>query len=174
MYFWMKPIEMEEIMQNPSASGDVGRGRPGAGTLTGKVWELADEITREKGRLAKVGEVRERYVAEGGKPHTADTQYYRWKAGGAAAAPDSSADALPRTLRVAPDGRLLIPAEMREAMGLGEGGAVTARVEEGELRLLSRAVAIRQVQARLRRRKRPGESVVDRFLAERRAMWGEA
>ncbi len=161
-------------MQDPSASANVEYRRPGSGGKTAKVWDLADEITREKRRLAKVGEVRERYVAEGGSPHTANTQYYRWKAGGAAAAPDSSADALPRTLRVAPDGRLLIPAEMREAMGLGKDGAVTARVEGGELRLLSRAVAIRQVQARLRRRKRPGESVVDRFLAERRATWGEA
>ena len=69
---------------------------------------------------------------------------------------------------------MLIPAEMREAMGLGQDGAVTARVEGGELRLLSRAVAIRQVQARLRQGRRSGESVVDRFLAERRAMWGEA
>ena len=161
-------------MQDPSASANVEHRRPGSGGKTAKVWDLADEITREKRRLAKVGEVRERYVAEGGSPNTANTQYYRWKAGGAAAAPDSSADALPRTLRVAPDGRLLIPAEMREAMGLGKDGAVTARVEGGELRLLSRAVAIRQVQARLRGRKRPGESVVDRFLAERRATWGEA
>ena len=160
-------------MQDPSASANVEHRRPGSGGKTAKVWDLADEITREKRRLAKVGEVRERYVAEGGSPNTANTQYYRWKAGGAAATPDSSADVVPRTLRVAPDGRLLIPAEMREAMGLGKDGAVTARVEGGELRLLSRAVAIRQVQARLRRRKRPGESVVDRFLAERRATWGE-
>lgn len=166
-------------MQEPSASANVEYSRPGSGGKTAKVWDLADEITREKRRLAKVGEVRERYVAEGGSPNTANTQYYRWKAdrgpsaGGAAAAPDSSADA-PRMLRVAPDGRLLIPAEMREAMGLGKDGAVTARVEGGELRLLSREVAIRQVQARMRRRKRPGESVVDQFLAERRALWGEA
>lgn len=108
-------------MQNPSTSANVECRRPRPGTRTARVWDLADEITRERGRLAKVGEVRERVVAEGGNPNTANTQYYRWKA---------SRDAA--------------------------------------------AVAIRQVQARLRRRKRPGESVVDRFLAERRALWGEA
>ena len=60
---------------------------------------------------------------------------------------------------------------MREA---GQDGAPTARVVDGELRLLSWEGAVRQVQARMRRYKRPGESVVDRFLAERRALWGEA
>lgn len=166
-------------MQDPfPASANVGRRRPRPGTRTAKVWERADEITREKGRLAKVREVRERFVAEGGNPNTADTQYYRWKASRGPSAgdagTDSSADMFPRTLRVAPDGRLLIPAEMREAMRIGQDGALTARVVDGELRLLSREGAIRQVQARMRRYKRPGESVVDRFLAERRALWGEA
>ena len=102
----------------------------------------------------------------------------RWKTGSGpsagAAGTDSSAGMFPRTLRVAPDGRLLIPAEMREAMRLGRDGALNARVVDGELRLLSREGAIRQVQARMRRYKRPGESVVDQFLAERRALWGEA
>ena len=163
-------------MQNPSASANVGCRRPRPGTRTAKVWDRADEITREKGRLAKVREVRERFVAEGGNPNTADTQYYRWKAsrGPSAGDADSSAGVVSRTLRVAPDGRLLIPAEMREAMRLGQDGALTARVVDGELRLLSREGAVRQVQARMRRYKRPGESVVDRFLAERRALWGEA
>ena len=67
----------------------------------------------------------------------------------------------------------MIPLEMRRAMQLGEDGQVSARVEAGELRLLSQAVALRRVQSRLRRYKKPGESVVDQFLAERRAMWGE-
>lgn len=162
-------------MQTPPASANVGRRRPRPGARTAKVWDRADAITREKGRLAKVREVRERFVAEGGNPNTADTQYYRWKAsrGPSAGDADSSAGVVSRTLRVAPDGRLLIPAEMREAMRLGQDGALTARVVDGELRLLSREGAVRQVQARMRRYKRPGESVVDRFLAERRAV-GEA
>ena len=79
----------------------------------------------------------------------------------------------PQPLKVASDGRVLIPLEMREAMFLGEDGRVTARVEAGELRLVSPAVAVQQIQARMRKLKKPGESIVDRFLAERRALWGE-
>ena len=39
--------------------------RPAAGTKTGRVWDTADAITREKRRAATCREVRERYVAEG-------------------------------------------------------------------------------------------------------------
>ena len=59
-------------------------------------------------------------------------------------------------------------------MQLGTDGRVIARVEGGELRLLSPAGAVRQVQARVRKYRQPGERVVDRFLAERRKLWGEA
>lgn len=62
---------------------------------------------------------------------------------------------------------------MRAAMVLGEDGHVTARVVWGELRLISRPAAIERMQAETAALKQPGESVVDQFLAERRAMWGE-
>lgn len=154
--------------------------RPAADTKTGRVWDTADAITRENGRAATCREVRERYTAEGGNPNTANTQYSRWKAdydnGAASHAPErpvASGDVRRRRLKVAPDGRLLIPADMREAMQLREGGSVIVRVEAGELRVVDLQVSIRQVQARMRKYKRPGVSEVDSFLAERRAMWGE-
>lgn len=53
------------------------------------------------------------------------------------------------------------------------GNRVSARVENGELRVISSTVAVQQVQARMLRYKKPGESVVDEFLAERRRLWGE-
>ena len=62
---------------------------------------------------------------------------------------------------------------MRKAIALGDDGRVTARVEAGELRLVTPAVAVQQIQARMRNYKKPGESIVDQFLADRRAMWGE-
>ena len=154
--------------------------RPAAGTKTGRVWDTADAITRENGRAATCREVRERYTAEGGNPNTANTQFSRWKADhdnrAASHAPEppvASGDVRRRRLKVAPDGRLLIPADMREAMQLREGGSVIVRVEAGELRVVDLFVSIREAQARLRKYKKPGESVVDKFLAERRAMWGE-
>ena len=33
--------------------------------------------------------------------------------------------------------------------------------------------AVRRIQSRMRKYKKPGESVVDQFLADRRALWGE-
>ena len=53
--------------------------RPLPGTQTGQVWDLADEITREKGRCADRSEVVDRFVAGGGNRNTASTTYYRWK-----------------------------------------------------------------------------------------------
>ena len=156
------------------------RKRPAAGTKTGRVWDTADEITREQRRAATCREVRERYTAEGGNRNTANTQYSHWKAdyddrgaGRGPETPSAPGDVEPRPLKVAPDGRLLIPADMREAMQLGDGGHVVVSVEAGELHVLAQLVSIRQVQERMRKYKKPGESVVDQFLAERRAMWGE-
>ena len=167
-------------MLNSTSDRSVVRARPQSGTLTGRVWEIADEITREKGRRAERREVIERYLAENGNRNTAGTQYQYWKkhcnesrSVSAPASPGKFRDVEPQPLKVASDGRVLIPLEMREAMVLGDDGRVTARVEAGELRLVSPAVAVRQIQARMRKFKKPGESVVDQFLTDRRAMWGE-
>lgn len=56
---------------------------------------------------------------------------------------------------------------------LDRDGRVTASVVDGELRVISPLAAVRQVQRMAQNYKKPGESVVDEFLAERRAMWGE-
>ncbi len=167
-------------MTNSIAYQPVTHPRPGRDTKTGRVWEIADELTREKGRRAHRQEVIARYKAENGNANTAHTQYQHWKIWheqeGAPADPPSASpgDIKPQTLKVAPDGRFLVPAAMREAMLLDHDGYVTARVEAGELRVASPAVAIRQVQARMRKYRKPGESVVDQFLAARPALWGES
>lgn len=166
-------------MTNSITHQPVAYPRPASGTKTGRVWEIADELTREKGRRAPRQEVIARYKAENGNSNTAHTQYQHWKIWheqeGAAADPPSASpgDIKPQTLKVASDGRLLVPAAMREAMLLDNEGHVTARVEAGELRVASPTVAIKQVQSRLRKYRKPGESVVDQFLAARPALWGE-
>lgn len=167
-------------MLNPTSNRPGVHGRPQPGTLTGRVWEIADDITREKGRRAERREVIKRYVAENGNRNTAGTQFQYWKkhheeprSVSTPALPEKLRDVEPQPLKVTSDGRVLIPLDLREAMVLGEDGRVTARVEAGELRLVSPAVAVRQIQARMRKFKKPGESIVDQFLAERRALWGE-
>jgi hypothetical protein len=76
-------------------------------------------------------------------------------------------------LNVDPDGGLALPAALRDAMMLDPDGRVTAHVEDGELRIVSPLAAIRRAQRIAQKYKKPGQSVVDEFLAERRAMWGE-
>jgi AbrB family looped-hinge helix DNA binding protein len=66
-------------------------------------------------------------------------------------------------------GRIVIPAAIRAALGLRTGDTLIARVEDGELRLTSRAEALRRLQAKIRAWDRGTGSVVDEFLAERRA-----
>ena len=181
--FFQNSYEMEFNMPNLSSdrtAGDLPINPPSSGTRTGRVWEIADAITLEKGRRAQRHEVVERYVAENGNRNTAGTEYQRWKshrdkqlAASGPTSPGTLRTIESQSLKVAPDGRVLIPREIREAMALGDEDRVTARVEAGELRLVSPAVAVRQIQSRMKKYKRPGESVVDRFLSERRAMWGE-
>ena len=152
-----------------------GTGRPGAGTCSGRVWELADQITREQGRRATRREVRDRYQSEGGRGNTANTAYQSWKRAQDAPVrrrPAPARDVPSQQLAVTAAGRCVIPREMRAAMRLQPGDRVIARVEAGELRLVSPAVAVEQVQARMRRYDPPRDGVVNRFLAERRALWG--
>lgn len=152
--------------------------RPRHGTRTARVWEIADEITRETGRRASRRDVVERIVTESGNRGTANTQYQHWKTSYDAThtpvTPDEDLRNIEsQSLSVAPDGRLVIPQEMREAMLLGKDPQVTVRVEAGELRVISRRVAIRRTQRKLRPLKRPGIDEVDAFLEDRKAMWGD-
>lgn len=166
-------------MQNPSVGQPVAYRRPKPGTKTGRVWNIADEITREKCRPAKRREVIERFTAENGNANTANTQYQYWRdwydlqLGRLTISSAKPCDVEPQSFRVAPDGRFSIPVEMREAMQLGEDGRVTVRVEAGELRMISPAVAVKQVQTRMKKYKKSGVSIVDQFIKDRRAMWGE-
>ncbi|MER8956947.1 AbrB/MazE/SpoVT family DNA-binding domain-containing protein [Mesorhizobium sp. M0833] len=65
-------------------------------------------------------------------------------------------------------GRFVIPAAMREEMGVKPGEEMILHVENGELRVRSWLQNLRRVQAELSALKQPGESVVDEFLKERR------
>lgn len=76
-------------------------------------------------------------------------------------------------LRVAADGRLLIPAELRAQMDLDPEGHVSVWVDDGLLNVQSSAVGIRKARALVRKYITPGSDEVGDFLKERRAMWGE-
>jgi AbrB family looped-hinge helix DNA binding protein len=83
-------------------------------------------------------------------------------------AKNSSVDPQPVRLIVSENGRVLIPAEMRAALGLRAGGPVMARVEGDTLVLEPVAAAVRRVRESMRGYARPGECLVDELLADRR------
>ena len=78
-------------------------------------------------------------------------------------------DVEPRTLRIAPNGRLVIPADMRAAMLIDDSGLLTARVVQGELRVCTPLAAVRTLQGMLHDKVPAGVSLADELIAERRA-----
>ena len=66
-------------------------------------------------------------------------------------------------------GRIVIPAEYRRALGLREGDPVMVQLDDGELRVLTRAQAIRRAQEIVAKYVSPGRSLVDELITERRA-----
>lgn len=74
----------------------------------------------------------------------------------------------PAKLRLGPDGRVLIPAPFREALGLGEGDTLIAAIVDGELRLLTIAAALRRAQAIVKQFAPEGVSLADELIEDRR------
>ncbi len=149
--------------------------RPLAGSATARVWEIADEQVRKTGKIPKGRQVADIYCEEGGNRSTALTQYSHWKnahlnhfkRGSAELADPSSVTS--SQLSISLEGRFVIPAEMRAAMQIGPDSKVTARVVDGELRVIAPAVAIRRAQDLVRRAIPGNNSLADELIAERRA-----
>lgn len=80
-----------------------------------------------------------------------------------------SCSTAPSQLVIGTDGRVVIPVELRGAMRIGADGKVTARVVDGELRVMALPVAIRRVQEMVRNTIPAGVSLADELIAERRA-----
>jgi AbrB family looped-hinge helix DNA binding protein len=70
--------------------------------------------------------------------------------------------------QVGEKGRIVIPAEMREALGIEPGTTVELQVVDNELRISTLRSRIRRVQERAARFVKPGTLVSDELSAERR------
>ena len=66
------------------------------------------------------------------------------------------------------NGRLFIPARIRRAMGWEIGDRLTLSPLQSELRILSRRQAIEQIRAEVLKHIRPGVSLADELIRERR------
>jgi AbrB family looped-hinge helix DNA binding protein len=71
-------------------------------------------------------------------------------------------------LRVNENGRVVIPAPFRKALGINPGDEVVLRIEDDELRITTLKRRVERAQQRIRRYIKPGRSLVDELIAERR------
>ncbi len=73
------------------------------------------------------------------------------------------------SLSIAPNGRVVIPANMRAELGFQHGGKVIARVVDGTVVLEPIEAAIRRAQDMVRKYIPDSTGIVDELIAERHA-----
>ena len=66
------------------------------------------------------------------------------------------------------NGRIVIPASYRKALGIKAGDKVILRMEDDELRITTMRQRIERAQRIVRKYVKPGVSLVDELIAERR------
>ena len=71
-------------------------------------------------------------------------------------------------MRVSQNGRVVIPASFRKALGIEVGDEVLLRIQDDELRITTQQRRIQRAQRRAQRYLKPGTSLVGELLAERR------
>ena len=71
-------------------------------------------------------------------------------------------------VKLGPDGRVVVPAAFREALGLKEGDTLIASAGAGELKLMTIPAAVRRAQEMLREFVPEGVSLVDELIEDRR------
>jgi AbrB family looped-hinge helix DNA binding protein len=71
-------------------------------------------------------------------------------------------------VRVSQNGRVVIPASFRKALGIKVGDEVLLRMRDDELRITTQQRRVQRAQRRAQRYLKPGNSRVDELLAERR------
>jgi AbrB family looped-hinge helix DNA binding protein len=72
-------------------------------------------------------------------------------------------------MRVNENGRVVIPASYRKALGIKAGDEVILRMEDDELRITTMKRRLERARRRIRQYVKPGVSLADELIAERRA-----
>jgi len=72
------------------------------------------------------------------------------------------------TTKLAPGGRVVIPAKFRRTLNLSPGDEVVLRLQDDQVRLYSRSQARKRAQDRVCKLVPPGVSLVEELLRDRR------
>ena len=71
-------------------------------------------------------------------------------------------------MRVNENGRVVIPASFRKALGINVGDEIVLRIEDDELHISTLKQRIQRAQRLVRQHVKPGTSLVDELITERR------
>ena len=71
-------------------------------------------------------------------------------------------------MRVNENGRVVIPASFRNALGINIGDEILLRIEGDELRISTLKRRLERAQRLVRKHVKPGGSLADELIAERR------
>lgn len=142
--------------------------RPTADTATGRVWEIADDLSRASGREASRADVIAKYTAEGGNYNTASTQFHYWRNWFRGRNAVENSDVATADVEVGEAGRIVLPAAFRKQLGIRSGDILTAEIVDGDIVLIPLDSGIRKAQAIVRRYVPEGVSLVEELLEERR------
>ena len=151
----------------------VQSGRPSHGLRTARVWEIADDMLAQAGRMPSGRAVVDAYLAEDRTRNegTGFTQFSHWKRAQTGAAPRIVAqEGVTRArLVVTVEGEILLPAAIVASLGLQPGEAVIAVPGADELRIEPARAALARARDLVRRFDSGTGSAAAELLRERRA-----
>jgi AbrB family looped-hinge helix DNA binding protein len=151
-----KPNRMEELTRGLTTKSAKMRALAKAGYARSEIARFLGTRYQFVRNVLVQDEARQGHSAGGTTPHTT-------AAGNPAAGNNAST-----RVRLGPEGRVVIPAAFRESLGLKEGDVLFARLEDGEIVLLTPEAAMRRAQAIVRQFVPEGVSLVDELIEERR------
>jgi AbrB family looped-hinge helix DNA binding protein len=73
------------------------------------------------------------------------------------------------TVILGESGRIVLPASIRKEFGLAPGERLTVTSESGEIKILSRKMALEQIRAGIIAKRGSLKGILDEFIAERHA-----
>lgn len=75
---------------------------------------------------------------------------------------------MPETVVLGESGRIVLPASIRKEFGLEPGERLTVFSQQGEIRIVSRKMALESIRAGIIKQRGSLKGILDEFLAERR------